>query len=210
MSADKPLAADRINASIIGQRLREIRQSNGWRLVDIAERTGISVGTLSKLENGKTELNFTSVNKLAAGLGLRVTDFTHPKDAVSGQRTVTRHQSGVRFQTADLDYEILCSDHSNAQQGYLRGSVKARALDPTMPWHRHAGTEFLFVVSGRLVLHTELYEPVELTAGDSILFDSSMGHHYVSKGRKNAEVLITMSLDGYENISDTFRVQKKP
>ena len=198
-----------ISANIIGQRLREIRKANSWRLVDVAERTGISVGTLSKLENGKTDLNFTSVNKLAAGLGLRVTDFTHPKEAVTGQRTVTRHHSGIRFQTTDLDYEILCSDHSNAQQGYIRGSVKARALDPDMPWHRHEGQEFLFVVSGKLILHTELYEPVELSAGDSILFDSSMGHHYVSKGRKDAEILIAMSLEGYENISDTFRPQKK-
>lgn len=206
---ERASAASPINANIIGQRLREIRKSEGWRLADVAERTGISVGTLSKLENGKTELNFTSVNKLAAGLGLRVTDFTHPKEAVTGQRTFTRSQSGIRFHTSDLDYEILCSDHSNAQQGYMRGSVKARTIDPNMPWHRHEGQEFLYVVSGRLILHTELYEPVELKAGDSILFDSSMGHHYVSKGRKDAEILIAMSLEGYENISDTFRPRSK-
>jgi quercetin dioxygenase-like cupin family protein len=64
------------------------------------------------------------------------------------------------------------------------------------------------VLSGRLELHTELYEPVLLKAGDSILFDSSMGHHYVSLGRKNAEILISMSLEGYQNVSDTFRSGK--
>jgi len=76
-----------------------------------------------------------------------------------------------------------------------------------MPWHRHDGQEFLFILSGTLMLYSEHYDPVELNAGDSILFDSSMGHHYVSKGRKPAEILIAMSLDGYENVSDSLRSQ---
>ena len=54
-------------------------------------------------------------------------------------------------------------------------------------------------------LHTELYQPVQLKAGDSILFDSSMGHYHVSLGRKDAEILISMSLEGYQNVSDVFR-----
>jgi len=196
-------------AGVIGKRLREIRKANDWRLSDVAEKTGISVGTLSKLENGKTELNFTSVNKLASGLGLRVTDFTHPKEALVGQRTLHRKHSGVQFETTDLDYEILCSDHSHSPQGYLRGRVKARALNRDLPWHRHKGQEFLFVIAGKLTLYTELYEPIDLEAGDSILFDSSMGHHYVSRSRSPAEILIAMSLEGYENISDTFRVTRR-
>ena len=50
------------------------------------------------------------------------------------------------------------------------------------------GTGVYHVLSGRLELHTELYQPVRLKAGDSIPFDSSMGHHYVSLGRKHAEI----------------------
>lgn len=204
--SDGPIAT----AGLIGQRLKELRKKNDWRLSDVAQKTGISVGTLSKLENGKTELNFTSVNKLAAGLGVRVTDLTSPGGGtVTGQRTVTRSSSGVNFETPDIDYEILCNDMSNARQGYLRGKVNAKVFDPEMPWHRHHGQEFLFILSGCLVLYSELYDPVELKAGDSILFDSSMGHHYVSKGRNPAEILIAMSLDGYENVSDTLRPSKR-
>jgi transcriptional regulator with XRE-family HTH domain len=195
-------------ANIIGQRLRELRHENRWTLTEVAKRTGISIGTLSKLENGKTDLNFTSVNKLASGLGLRVTDLTNPGASVSGHRTLTRASSGTVFTTPDVDYEILCSEISNARQGYLRGRVKAHSIDPTMPWHRHKGQEFIYVLSGTLELHTELYEPAVLKAGDSILFDSSMGHHYVSRGRSDAQILITMSLEGYENVADTLRQKK--
>ena len=192
------------SAHLVGRRLRELRAENGWTLKAVAALTGISVGTLSKLENGKTQLNFTSVNKLASGLGLRVTDLTNPAQTVGGQRTYTPAQSGVIFRTEDLDYEVLCSEISNSQQGYLRGVVKAREFNPDMPWHTHSGQEFIHVLRGTLELHTEHYAPLILKAGDSTLFDSSMGHHYVSKGRTNAEILITMSLDGYENIADKF------
>lgn len=189
-------------ANIIGQRLRELRQENRWTLTEVATRTGISAGTLSKLENGKTELNFSSVNKLASGLGLRVTELTNPKSSVTGQRTLTPANSGVIFEHPDIDYEILCNELSNAQQGYLRGIVKAKRLDPSLPWHRHKGLEFIYVLSGTLELHTEHYAPTILKRGDSLLFDSSMGHHYVSKGRGEAEILITMSLEDYENIAE--------
>jgi quercetin dioxygenase-like cupin family protein len=102
-----------------------------------------------------------------------------------------------------MDYEVLCSDVSNHQQGYLKGTVKTFKFDPEAAWHRHEGQEFLFVLKGILELHTEFYNPLTLNQGDSILFDSSMGHHYVSLGDESAEILITMSLEGYQNISDT-------
>jgi transcriptional regulator with XRE-family HTH domain len=196
-------------ANPIGTRLRELRKERDWTLAEVARRTGISVGTLSKLEHGKTELNFTSVNKLAEGLELRVTDLTNPKPSTTGLRSITSGGHGVVFNTQDVDYEVLCSDVANHHQGYLKGVVTAREFDPELPWHRHKGQEFLYVLSGRLELHTELYAPLLLKAGDSTLFDSSMGHHYVSRSRNNAVILIAMSLEGYQNVSDTFRSKSR-
>ena len=196
-------------AGTIGKRLRELRREHNWTLTEVAKKTGISVGTLSKLENGKTQLNFSSVNKLAEGLGLRVTDLTNPATKAAGLRSVTAGGEGALFRTPDMDYEVLCSDVTNHHQGYLKGVVKARNIDPDLPWHRHQGQEFLHVLSGQLELHTELYEPLLLKAGDSILFDSSIGHHYVTRGRRDAEILISMSLEGYTNMADSFRKPRK-
>ena len=193
----------------IGRRLRELRKEHDWTLAEVARQTGISVGTLSKLEHGKTDLNFTSVNKLATGLGLPVTDLTNPGSRMQGRRAITMGGQGAMFDTPDVDYEVLCSEVANHQQGYLKGVVKSHTFDAELPWHRHQGQEFLYVLSGRLELYTELYEPVLLMAGDCILFDSSRGHHYVSLGRKHAEILISMSLEGYQNMSDTFRSSKR-
>ena len=190
----------------IGERLREIRTRNGWTLASVSKKTGISVGTLSKLENGRTELNFTTVNKLAQGLQLPVTDLTNPSPMVLGRRAITLGGDGEVFETEDIRFEVLCSDITPNNQAYVKAEIVSHKIDPDMDWHRHDGQEFILVTKGTLELHTEFYsEPVVLKTGDSILFDSSMGHHYVSKGRGNAEALLSMTMKGYENIADSFR-----
>ena len=188
--------------NLVGLRLRAYRKENGWTLNEVSQRTGISKGTLSKLENGKTHLNFSSVNKIASGLQLPVSDLTNPHSSANGKRAVTRAMSGAVFESVDMDYEVLCSDIDNAQQGFIRAVVKAEAVDINLPWHRHKGQEFVHVLRGVLELHSEQQPPLTLKVGDSVFFDASVGHRYISKGQINAEILITMSLNGYENVVD--------
>ena len=189
----------------IANRVKALRKKNGWRLHDLSEKTGISVATLSKLENGKTKLNFTTVNKLAQGIGVAVTDLTSLGLAHTKDTTMTLGGGGVVFETRDVDYEVLCADYTGGNQGYAKLSVKARTLDPNLPWHRHPGKEFIYVLKGILVLHTEDREQITLKSGDSLLFDSSIGHHYISAGRGETQLLLSLSLQGYSNVIETLR-----
>lgn len=189
----------------IASRVKALRKKNGWRLHDLSEKTGISVATLSKLENDKTKLNFTTVNKLAQGIGVAVTDLTSPGLAHTKDTTMTLGGGGVVFETRDVDYEVLCADYTGGNQGYAKLSVKARTLDPNLPWHRHPGKEFIYVLKGILVLHTEDREQITLKSGDSLLFDSSIGHHYISAGRGETQLLLSLSLQGYSNVIETLR-----
>ena len=189
----------------IANRVKAIRKKNGWRLHDLSKKTGISVATLSKLENGKTKLNFSTVNKLAQGIGVAVTDLTSPDLEHTNDATITLCGGGVVFETRDVDYEVLCADYAGGNQGYAKLSVKSRKLDPDLPWHRHPGKEFIYVLKGMLVLHTEDRAPITLKRGDSLLFDSSIGHHYVNASRSETELLLSLSLQGYSNVIDTLR-----
>ena len=189
----------------IASRVKALRKKNGWRLHDLSKKTGISVATLSKLENGKTKLNFTTVNKLAQGIGVAVTDLTSLGLAHTKDTTMTLGGGGVVFETRDVDYEVLCADYTGGNQGYAKLSVKARTLDPNLPWHRHPGKEFIYVLKGILVLHTEDREQITLKSGDSLLFDSSIGHHYISAGRGETQLLLSLSLQGYSNVIETLR-----
>ena len=47
----------------------------------------------------------------------------------------------------------------------------------------------LYVVKGRIVVHTEFYDPIPLDEGGSIYIDSTMGHAYVS-GKDCEEAIV--------------------
>jgi hypothetical protein len=55
---------------------------------------------------------------------------------------------------------------------------------------RHQGEEFIYVIEGKIEVHSEFYDPVVLGVGEGIYLDSSMGHAYVvAEGFKDAPVL---------------------
>ena len=70
------------------------------------------------------------------------------------------------------------------------GTLHTRSLEEFGEWVRHQGEEFVYVLRGKVELHTEHYEPVVLAAGDSAYFDSSMGHAYLNRGRGDARILV--------------------
>src|SRR3546814_8705003 len=63
---------------------------------------------------------------------------------------------------------------------------------------RHQGEEFIYVLEGRIEVHSEFYDPVTLDAGQGIYLDSSMGHaSVVAEGCDEALVLgVCSSADG--------------
>ena len=57
--------------------------------------------------------------------------------------------------------------------------VQARSVDELGGLVRHSGEEYLYVLSGAMELHSDLYAPLPLEPGDSVYFDSGMAHAYV-------------------------------
>ncbi len=56
-------------------------------------------------------------------------------------------------------------------------------------WVRHPGEEFAYVLDGRVDFYTEYYAPLRLAPGDSVYFDSNMGHAYIAVGDDVSRVL---------------------
>jgi uncharacterized cupin superfamily protein len=67
--------------------------------------------------------------------------------------------------------------------------LHARTLDEFGELLRHEGEEYAFVLEGEVMLHTDIYAPLSLKAGESIYFDSSVGHAFLNAGSGNARIL---------------------
>jgi len=64
----------------LGARVRREREARGWRLVDLASRSGLSLGTIRRLEAGEDVL-LESAKKVAAAFEKTLVELLQEDDA---------------------------------------------------------------------------------------------------------------------------------
>ena len=169
-----------------GLRLRRWRTARGLTLKAVSEQTGIPVPALSKLENGKQSLGYPRLLRLSELLGVELGQLLSadipalPIAQPMGRRSINRHDEGHTFDDDRLADRYLATDLRQKSMTPIICDVTARYGGEREVWSRHAGEEFVLVLSGVLELHSEIYAPVVLAPGDSIYFDAAVGHNYFS------------------------------
>ncbi len=58
----------------LGKRIRAIRKARGWRLIDLAQHSGIKEVHLSYVERGMREVGFNTLVAIAKGLDVKLSD----------------------------------------------------------------------------------------------------------------------------------------
>lgn len=180
----------RLDHRTVGARLRDARKSRGLTLAQLSERSGIAVSTISKAERGDIALTYDKFAALTHALALDF-DAMFGRAAPAGamQPSFTPAGQQVVYDTPNYAYGMLASDLTGKRMVPVRGRIHARKLSDFADYIRHSGEEFVFVLSGELELRFENGQSFRLSAGDSLYFDSSVGHVYLSLGDTDAEVL---------------------
>lgn len=180
----------------IGQRVRAIRKRASLTLAQVSERSGVSIATLSKIENEQAVGSFNTLYKVARGLGVLVETLVAPEvsnPANSGRRTVNKLGTADEHVTDYYDYFVHGSGLNAKKMTPLVMKIKTDKVPPFEDWSIHDGEEFVFVIEGAIEFHCEEYSPISLKAGESVYFDSRMRHAFVKKSEKDA-VLASVSL----------------
>jgi transcriptional regulator with XRE-family HTH domain len=177
-----------------GTALKNLRKRNRWTLADVAKRTGIPPSTLSRIENDQISPTYDMLLRLGRGLSIDLSQLLSnvPAEVSSdqpGRRSVNRLPDGETVPMSNHTLRYLSNDLLNKQMTPILCEYRARSLEEFGPLMRHEGEEFLFVLEGELELHTECYAPLALKAGESIYFDSRMGHGYVARGTEICRAL---------------------
>jgi transcriptional regulator with XRE-family HTH domain len=178
--------------------LKSIRAARGWTLAQVSKRTGLPIATLSKIENEKISLSYDKLVRISEGLGIdigRLFGGTEAKRdgisgvAPSGRRSITRNGEGSVIETKTYSHLYPAADLLNKRLVPVIVELKARTRDQFGELIRHAGEEYALVLEGVVEFHTDLYAPVVLNQGDSIYFDSSMGHGYIAGSDRLCRIL---------------------
>ncbi|NIZ62593.1 transcriptional regulator [Sedimentitalea sp. CY04] len=179
------------DGQVLGQMIRSARKEKGLTLEDVAKMAAIGRSTLSKIENNLTKPSFDIIRRLMQALDLKTPQLfvQSGKSDISGRRDYTLTGKGEHQETATYDHELLCTELTSKRMLPYISTIKARDVSEFESWVRHRGEEFMYVISGSLTLYTEHYRPLEMRAGDSVYYDSGMGHGCVSTSDEDARVL---------------------
>lgn len=163
----------------IGHEVRTFRKKLGITVADLAAATGMSVGMLSKIENGNISPSLTTLQSLSKALGVPLTaffrGFEEPKSAsfVKAGEGVNLERRGTR---AGHHYSLLGHIENNTSgvvvEPYL---ITLNAESDVFPTFQHEGMEFLYMLEGEVVYRhgDRLYR---MEAGDSLFFDADAPH----------------------------------
>jgi transcriptional regulator with XRE-family HTH domain len=192
-NADAPPALDH---KTVGARIRQARKARGLTLMELSERSGIAVSTISKAERGDIALTYDKFAALAHSLQLEFDAiFGRTREVASAPAgpmmpTFTASGEQVIYDTPNYEYGMLANDLTGKRMVPMRARIRARDVSDFPEYIRHAGEEFVFLLGGALELHFENGKVFRLEPGDSLYFDSALGHVYITTSKEDAEVLV--------------------
>lgn len=181
-----------LDRATFGRRLRNARKELGWTLAELSGRSGVSIPTISRAERGQLALGYENFSALASALKMDMSAMFSEAGVTArpfAGPVLTRAGQGVVYQGAAFSYEFLGTTAVGKQMSPVLGTVHARKVHGPEDYARHPGEEFVYVLTGSIDVHFDTGEVVRLERGDSLYFDSRIGHAYVSVSRQLARVI---------------------
>jgi transcriptional regulator with XRE-family HTH domain len=163
----------------IGREVRAHRRQHSMTVADLADRTGLSIGMLSKIENGNTSPSLTTIQLLANALSMPITSFFRSFEE-SRLAVHTKADEGVELERAGTraghQYNLLGHIGSNASgvtvEPYL---ITLSTKADIFPTFQHEGIETIYMLEGEVdYRHGDDVYP--LKPGDTLFFDADAPH----------------------------------
>lgn len=180
-NAVEPETADRRD---MGPKLRRLRERCELGLAEAAGKAGISTGFLSAIELGRSHPSVATIYRLVAAYGttvLELYDLPHrsnrlvrPKD----RRVLETHQG--------ICMELLSFGNTMLECMMFRVPPNSGSDGA----YSHEGEEFIYLMSGNLEVWLDESECYVMHPGDSLWFESNIGHRFFNTSKEEEAVLI--------------------
>lgn len=194
MSVDKdaPATPPRLP---VGREVRRWRLQRSLTLAQVGDRSGLNIGYLSQIENGKAVPSLEALAAIAAALDVPAAwlllDSTQPPRVVRAEdRPRTRGPGGAMLAEVDAGTSRdVCILEAAVPPGVTTGV------------HAHQGDEHHVILAGRWRL-TQGDESFELGPGDYLAWDPTIPHDVESIGEEEGRMLIIYPRHGRRGPGD--------
>jgi XRE family transcriptional regulator, regulator of sulfur utilization len=184
------------DSSVIGARVKALREASSLSLRDLAERSGVSAPMLSQVERGETSPTLTVAARIAAGLDLRLSQLLR-LDEGGSVTVVHADERGGRGGNAKRghSFEVLTAAQPGQRSELSRHTLApagATGAPDDPPMHEPGSRETALIEQGAVVLVCD-GQRYELGAGDCVTFDADLPHHFENPTDAQASFLAVVS-----------------
>ncbi|MDR1161188.1 MAG: XRE family transcriptional regulator [Tannerellaceae bacterium] len=182
--------------NMIGAKIRSIRESKQLSLTDMAERSGLGIEQVERIENNVDFPSLAPLIKIARVLGVRLGTFLDDQSELgpvicrkkdSNEENSISFSNNAAVSRKHMEYHSLSQDKSGRHmEPFLIDIAPSGNADFTLSTHE--GEEFIYVLEGIVEINYGkntylLYE------GDSIYYDSIVAHHVHAANGSAAKIL---------------------
>lgn len=172
----------------IGRQLKLARQKRDLTLQQVAKRTGLSAGLISKIENLRTTPSLPVLLKIMQTLGVELSELDLTSN-VRGDYILVRNGEGTKEEREDsknLEYIHLLSSNSS------ENSLRVYIINVSSKSHRKPistnANELVYVLSGKLT-YIIRNDEIALEKGDLLYFDGTVPHGLSNEFEETAVLL---------------------
>ena len=181
---------------IIGSKIQHIRETKQLSVEDVAERSGLSVEQIQRIEGNVDFPSLAPLIKIARVLGVRLGTFLDDQSQLGPVvcRKGDMAGDGIGFTNNNTEgrkhmaYHSLSQDKSGRHMEPFMIDVAPSAEGESFVTSSHEGEEFIYVMEGAVeVCHGKKCHLIK--AGDSIYYDSIVPHHVHGYQGQAAKIL---------------------
>jgi len=178
----------------VGEKIKQIREMKKVSIEELAERSGMEISLIQKIEQDKNVPSLAPLIKIARALGVRLGTFLDDSDSYGP--VVVRsgeHHKGVRFTSQSsearehLNFFSLAFDKAGRNMEPFIVEIEPGTKSDYM-LSSHEGEEFIYVLEGEVEINYGK-ETYQLSKGDSIYLDSIVLHNVHAGNKQPARIL---------------------
>lgn len=173
----------------LGDTIHALRKEKKMTLLELAEKSGVALATLSRMENGKMTGTLESHMKICEAIGIPLpelyTNLYPPRKSVELQRQKSR--SDIFIHDKNTSSEILASKVLNRKM--MPVLIKIGKGGSTHKEETKYGIDkFIYVLDGKIEAHLG-EEKYVLGKNDSLYFEANISHRFKNIGVSDAHVI---------------------
>lgn len=180
---------------IIGAKIKGLRESKELSLEEVAERSGLSVEQITRIEENIDFPSLAPLIKIARVLGVRLGTFLDDQTELGPVicRKTERDDASISFSNnatkarKHMEYHSLSKEKSGRHmEPFIIDIASSEGVDFVLSTHE--GEEFIFVLDGVVEINYGK-DTYILEEGDSIYYDSIVAHHVHAGNGGTARIL---------------------